>query len=105
MPWRFALTALLFTAVNLSLAWQQWLIGRAVHDVELGKAVPRGLRHLRQLLLNFKAHVDEREYALPNGHGAFDAHGNLISEQDQARLHQLIADFIRDVRERTAVAA
>jgi ATP-binding cassette, subfamily B, bacterial len=39
MPWRFSLTALLFTVVNLSLAWQQWLIGRAVHDVERGVAV------------------------------------------------------------------
>src|SRR6202046_3126398 len=41
MPWRFSLTALLFTVVNLSLAWQQWLIGRAVHDVERGAAVIR----------------------------------------------------------------
>jgi ATP-binding cassette subfamily B protein len=41
MPWRFSLTAVLFTVVNLSLAWQQWLIGRAVHDVERGVAVTR----------------------------------------------------------------
>jgi ATP-binding cassette subfamily B protein len=41
MPWRFSLTALLFTVANLSLAWQQWLIGRAVHDVERGVAVVR----------------------------------------------------------------
>jgi len=41
MPWRFSLTALLFTVVNLSLAWQQWLIGRAIHDVERGIAVIR----------------------------------------------------------------
>ncbi|WP_200955683.1 ABC transporter ATP-binding protein [Massilia sp. Root418] len=41
MPWRFALTAALFTVVNLSLAWQQWLVGRAVHDVESGRAVQR----------------------------------------------------------------
>ena len=39
MPKRFALTAILFTVVNLSLAWQQWLVGRAVHDVERGAAV------------------------------------------------------------------
>jgi ATP-binding cassette, subfamily B, bacterial len=39
MPWRFSLTALLFTVVNLILAGQQWLIGRAVHDVERGVAV------------------------------------------------------------------
>jgi ATP-binding cassette, subfamily B, bacterial len=60
MPWRFSLTALLFTVVNLSLAWQQWLIGRAVHDVERGAAVvalPDGLldytvaRHWLVLLL------------------------------------------------------
>jgi len=41
MPWRFSLTALLFIIVNASLAWQQWLIGRAVHDVERGVAVTR----------------------------------------------------------------
>ena len=41
MPRRFALTALLFMVANLSLAWQQWLIGRAVHDVERGVAVVR----------------------------------------------------------------
>lgn len=39
MPKRFWLTAFLFTVVNLSLSGQQWLIGRAVHDVEQGKAV------------------------------------------------------------------
>jgi len=39
MPKRFWLTAFLFTVVNVSLSGQQWLIGRAVHDVELGKAV------------------------------------------------------------------
>ncbi|MDQ8035953.1 MAG: ABC transporter ATP-binding protein [Pedobacter sp.] len=39
MPWRFALTATLFAVVNLSLAWQQWLLGRAIHDVERGAAV------------------------------------------------------------------
>jgi ATP-binding cassette, subfamily B, bacterial len=41
MPWRFSLTALLFIVVNASLAWQQLLIGRAVHDVERGAAVVR----------------------------------------------------------------
>ncbi len=41
MPWRFSLTAFLFVVVNGSLAWQQWLIGRAVHDVERGVAVVR----------------------------------------------------------------
>jgi ATP-binding cassette subfamily B protein len=39
MPWRFSLTALLFTVANVSLAWQQWLLGRAIHDVERGVAV------------------------------------------------------------------
>lgn len=39
MPWRFSLTAALFIALNLSLAWQQWLIGEAIHDVERGAAV------------------------------------------------------------------
>ena len=41
MPWRFGLTALLFAVVNLGLAWQQWLLGRALHDVERGAAVVR----------------------------------------------------------------
>ncbi|MFT3926951.1 MAG: ABC transporter ATP-binding protein [Myxococcales bacterium] len=41
MPWRFSLTALLFLVGNLSLVLQQWLIGRAVHDVERGVAVVR----------------------------------------------------------------
>lgn len=39
MPGRFALTAFLFAVVNLSLAWQQWLVGRAVNDVQQGRAV------------------------------------------------------------------
>ncbi len=39
MPWGFGLTASLFLIVNLSLAGQQWLIGRAVHDVERHAAV------------------------------------------------------------------
>ncbi|MDO9180564.1 MAG: ABC transporter ATP-binding protein [Agitococcus sp.] len=39
MPWRFALTSVLFMAANLSIAWQQWLIGRAVNDVQKGVAV------------------------------------------------------------------
>ena len=38
-PWRFALVAALYATVNASLAWQQWLIGRAVHDVQRGVAV------------------------------------------------------------------
>jgi ABC-type multidrug transport system fused ATPase/permease subunit len=41
MPWRFSLTVFLFALVNLSLAWQQWLIGKAIHDVESGNAVAR----------------------------------------------------------------
>src|SRR6218665_1540703 len=41
IPWRFALTAGLFIGVNASMAWQQWLIGRAIHDVERGAAVLR----------------------------------------------------------------
>lgn len=32
-PWRFLLTVGLFVALNLSLSWQQWLVGRAVNDV------------------------------------------------------------------------
>ncbi|MBE8716579.1 ABC transporter ATP-binding protein [Cellvibrio polysaccharolyticus] len=39
MPWRFTITAVLFAALNFSMAWQQWLLGRAIHDVERGVAV------------------------------------------------------------------
>lgn len=39
MPWRFGITAFLFAIGNLSMAWQQWLLGRAIHDVERGVAV------------------------------------------------------------------
>jgi ABC-type multidrug transport system fused ATPase/permease subunit len=39
MPWRFALCSVIFLVANLSLAWQQWLLGRAIHDVERGAAV------------------------------------------------------------------
>lgn len=41
MPWRFALVAGLFIAINLGLVWQQWLIGHAVNDVSTGRAVVR----------------------------------------------------------------
>jgi len=41
MPWRFALVAALYIAVNLGLVWQQWLIGHAVNDVSAGRAVQR----------------------------------------------------------------
>jgi len=41
MPWRFSLTGFLFLLGNSSLALQQWLVGKAVHDVELGTAVVR----------------------------------------------------------------
>lgn len=41
MPWRFALVAALYLAVNLGLVWQQWLIGHAVNDVSAGRAVAR----------------------------------------------------------------
>ena len=39
MPWRFSLCALIFVAANGSLALQQWLLGRAIHEVERGTAV------------------------------------------------------------------
>ncbi|MBT9516005.1 MAG: ABC transporter ATP-binding protein [Methyloversatilis discipulorum] len=41
MPGRFALTAGLFVLVNVGVALQQWMIGRAVNDVEAGRAVTR----------------------------------------------------------------
>jgi len=41
MPRRFSVTAVLFVVVHLSLAFQQWLVGEALHDVERGAAVLR----------------------------------------------------------------
>jgi ABC-type multidrug transport system fused ATPase/permease subunit len=41
MAGRFILTSVLFVLVNLCLVYLQWLIGRAVHDVEQGVAVAR----------------------------------------------------------------
>jgi ABC-type multidrug transport system fused ATPase/permease subunit len=41
MPGLFGLTATLFIVVNLSLTVQQWLVGRAVFDVQRGHAVVR----------------------------------------------------------------
>jgi ABC-type multidrug transport system fused ATPase/permease subunit len=41
MAGRFILTSVLFVLVNLCLVFLQWLIGRAVHDVEQGVAVAR----------------------------------------------------------------
>lgn len=39
MPWRFALTGALFVSANVSQGVHQWVVGRAVHDVERGVAV------------------------------------------------------------------
>lgn len=39
MPWRFSGTLLLFVIVNGSLTWYQYMVGRAFHDVEQGRAV------------------------------------------------------------------
>ncbi len=41
MPWRFTVCAVVFMAANLSLAWQQWLIGEAIHAVERGTMAVR----------------------------------------------------------------
>jgi len=41
MPVRFTITTILFVIVNGSLAWQQWLIGRAVNEVHRGLVVER----------------------------------------------------------------
>jgi ATP-binding cassette, subfamily B, bacterial len=41
MPVRFSLTFLVFVIVNGSLSWYQYLVGRAIHDVERGVAVVR----------------------------------------------------------------
>jgi ATP-binding cassette subfamily B protein len=39
MPYRFTITAILFILANIGMAWQLWLIGRAIHDVNQGIAV------------------------------------------------------------------
>ena len=41
MPYKFALTAILFTLVNIGMAWQLWLVGHAVNDVQSGNAISR----------------------------------------------------------------
>jgi len=41
MPWKFSLTALLFVLVNIGMAWQLWLVGKVIHNVQLGKTVTR----------------------------------------------------------------
>ena len=41
MPLRFAITITLFLIVNGSFSWQQWLIGRAVNEVQHGLVVAR----------------------------------------------------------------
>ena len=41
MPWRFSLTFALFVVVNGSLTGYQYMVGRAFHDVELGRAVTK----------------------------------------------------------------
>ncbi|UJB66143.1 ABC transporter ATP-binding protein [Acidovorax sp. YS12] len=38
-PLLFLATVALFAVLNLSLSWQQWLVGRAVNDVASGQAV------------------------------------------------------------------
>ncbi len=42
MPVRFAVTFLLLLIVNGSLTWYQYLIGVAVHELELGEVIKRG---------------------------------------------------------------
>jgi len=39
MPWRFSITLGLFILINATLAWQQWLVGRAVNEVQHGLVV------------------------------------------------------------------
>ncbi|HSC86807.1 MAG TPA: ABC transporter ATP-binding protein [Polyangiaceae bacterium] len=41
MPWRFTITLLAFIVVNGSLTYYQYLIGRAVHELEIGALVTR----------------------------------------------------------------
>lgn len=54
-PWRFGLTLLLYAAINLGLALQQWLLGRAVNEVQLGQGVlvgANGELDMRPVLLS-----------------------------------------------------
>jgi ATP-binding cassette subfamily B protein len=41
MPFKFSITALLFILVNVGMAWQLWLVGKIVHDVQTGKMISR----------------------------------------------------------------
>jgi len=44
MPWQFSITALLFLAVNIGMAWQLWLVGHIVHEIQIGELVTRSLQ-------------------------------------------------------------
>lgn len=39
MPYKFSITALLFALVNIGMAWQLWLVGKGIQDVQAGNAV------------------------------------------------------------------
>jgi ATP-binding cassette subfamily B protein len=41
MPYKFSITALLFVLVNVGMAWQLWLVGKIIHDVQTGKMIGR----------------------------------------------------------------
>ncbi|MCB5187418.1 ABC transporter ATP-binding protein/permease [Methylobacillus caricis] len=41
MPWKFSFTAVLFTLVNIGMAWQLWIVGQAVQDLQTGSAIIR----------------------------------------------------------------
>ncbi|HSH97519.1 MAG TPA: ABC transporter ATP-binding protein, partial [Methyloradius sp.] len=41
MPYKFSITALLFVLVNVGMAWQLWLVGKIIHDVQTGKMISR----------------------------------------------------------------
>lgn len=65
----------------------------------------RGLKQLRSLFDNFKAHSHADDYLLPAAHEAFDEQDRLADAAHQARLEQVVAQFIASVREQRLQAA
>lgn len=44
MPWQFTITAVLFLLVNISMAWQIWLVGHVVQAIHVGQLITRDLQ-------------------------------------------------------------
>jgi NAD(P)H-dependent FMN reductase len=65
----------------------------------------RGLQHLRHLFDNFKAHSHAQDYLLPAAHEAFDEQGHLADAGNQARLEEVVTQFIAGVHQARLQAA